>query len=104
MWITDITHFLREGRLHPGISGPARRLAEHLGSIIAAETGAPVDDLGPEVRCRRRPGRKPCIGVILHGRHPDGRIVWECSECDDAGFIANWQCTIWDRTPTHGVH
>lgn len=104
MWITDITHFLEDGSLHPALPVPARRLAEYLGSIIVAETSTPINELASEIHCRRRPKRRPCPGFILHGRHPDGRIAWECSSCGDSGFISNWLCTIWDRTPTHGVH
>jgi len=51
-WITDLTHFLKDGRLPQELPGPALRLAEYLGRIVAAVTGAEADDsLG--VRCRR---------------------------------------------------
>jgi len=62
-WITDLTDFLGNGRLPQELPGPALRLAEHLGKIAAAVTGAEPDDpLG--VCCRRRPGRRPCPGEI----------------------------------------
>jgi hypothetical protein len=35
-WITDMTHFLEAGRLAPTLPGPARKLIEPLGAIVAA--------------------------------------------------------------------
>ena len=43
-WITDLTHFLEDGRLHPNLPGPARRLATYFGSIVVAVTSAEPDD------------------------------------------------------------
>ena len=38
-WVTDLTHFLREDGFIAPVAGPARKLAEHLGSIVALVTG-----------------------------------------------------------------
>jgi hypothetical protein len=51
-WITDVTHFLGDGRLPREFPRPARRLVEYLGRIVAAVSGVEPDDpLG--VRWRR---------------------------------------------------
>jgi hypothetical protein len=95
-WITDLTHFLEDGRLPQELPGPALRLVEYLGRIVAAVTGAEPDDpLG--VRCRRRPGRRPCPGEIEGYIVPaSNAIYWECLVCGDKGLISNWENTIWD--------
>ena len=92
-WITDLTHFLdEEGRIGP-TDGPARKLAEHFTAIVEMAS-RPELIVPPEhlVRCRRRPGRKPCIGHIeidLDFENED--IIWWCTACDDHGFISNWK-------------
>ena len=95
-WTTDLTHFLQDGRLPQELPGPALRLVEYLGRIVAAVTGAEPDDpLG--VRCRRRPGRRPCPGEIEGYIVPESNaIYWECLVCGDKGLISNWENTIWD--------
>lgn len=95
-WITDLTHFLEDGRLPQELPGPALRLAEYLGRIVAAVTGAePDDSLG--VRCRRRPRRRPCPGEIEGYIVPESNaIYWGCLVCGDNGLISNWENTMWD--------
>ena len=95
-WITDLTHFLEDGLLPRELPGPALRLAEYLGRIVAAVTGAePDDSLG--VRCRRRPRRRPCPAEIEGYIVPESNaICWECLVCRDNGLISNWENTMWD--------
>ncbi len=96
-WVTDITHYLDEdGRLPDSLPVQARRLAEYLGSIVVAVTSVPLDDpLG--IRCRRRPGRKPCRGdVAAYIVDDSSAIRWICPACEDNGFISGWSDTIWD--------
>ena len=95
-WITDLTDFLENGRLPLALPGPARRLVEYLGRIVAAVTGVEPDDpLG--IRCRRRPGRRPCPGEIEGYIVPESNdIYWECLVCCDKGLISNWENTMWD--------
>ncbi len=95
-WITDLTHFLKDGRLPRQLPGPALRLAEYLGKIVAAVTGAEPDD-SLDVRCRRRPRRRLCPGEIEGYIVPESNaICWECLVCGDNGLISNWENTIWD--------
>ena len=95
-WITDLTDFLENGRLPQGLPGPALRLVEYLGRIVAAVTGVEPDDpLG--VRCRRRPGRRPCPGEIEGYISPESSVIyWECLVCGERGVISNWENTMWD--------
>jgi len=95
-WITDLTHFLEDGRLPQELPGAALRLVEYLGRIVAAVTGAePDDSLG--VCCRRRPGRRPCPGEIAGYIVPESNaICWRCLVCGDNGLISKWENTVWD--------
>ena len=99
--ITDITHF--EGLPPKLAKGPAGRIARYFGSIVSA---ASVVDRGVwrdvGIRCRRRPGRKPCPGHIqVYRLGHSAPIEWHCSSCDDQGEISNWKESTWDLS--HGV-
>jgi hypothetical protein len=95
-WITDLTHVLKDGRLPQDLPGPALKLFEYLGRIVAAVSGAEPDkSLG--VRCRRRPGRRPCPGEVEGYVVPEtNAITWWCLMCGDNGLISNWEKTVWD--------
>jgi hypothetical protein len=97
-WITDMTHFLEAGRLAPTLPGPARKLVEHLGAIVAAVTSD--DALAPthsRVACRRRPKRRPCTGEIQAWLDlSEDAICWRCPVCGDNGVIRGWEGTLWD--------
>ncbi len=99
-WVTDLTHFLTEdGAIGPK-SGPARKLAEYLTKIVVDATTEPWEEpRSTSVRCRRRPRRKPCAGVIGTDMDPDtDAIMWWCPVCGDNGTISRWQGSRWDRT------
>jgi hypothetical protein len=95
MLVTDLHHFLD---LPPDTPGPARRLAEHLGSIVRAATAG---DAGTgwetALPCRRRPANRRCPGrMIVLRTEPGAPIRWQCSVCDDAGVISNWEDSPFD--------
>ena len=95
MLVTDLHHFLD---LPDDTPGPARRLAEHLGHIVraatAGDTGAAWETALP---CRRRPGNRACPGrMIVLRTEPETPIPWQCSVCDDAGVISNWEDSPFD--------
>ena len=49
------------------------------------------------IRCRRRPKKVPCTGVIESELHPEGNeLRWWCPVCGDNGLISNWEGTRWD--------
>ena len=110
-WVTDLSHFIdaQTGRLPTNVPGAARRLMEHQTRIVAAATAAahghdPAPDFRGPIRCRRRPGRRACPGVIEHQVWADERITWQCPSCGDNGIISNWQSTAWDRRLVRPVH
>lgn len=64
-WVTDITYLPRPDKLLPDIYAPARRLAVYFGAIVAAASVALPDEVVETgLRCRQRPGRRPCPGSI----------------------------------------
>lgn len=101
-WIVDITHY--GDPLDPAldIPEPARRLREFFGTIVGATTAWPFPDQSRTtgLRCRRRPNRKPCSGllrvILVEG---EGHIAWACSNCDDNGLISGWRDSHWDLSP-----
>ena len=105
-WYTNLQVFLDENGAIAVSSGPARKLAEHITAIVAM---ASIPELIPspeyQVRCRRRPGRKPCQGIIEADFDPeDYRIIWWCPVCDDRGYISNWQGSMWDLSEAGKFH
>lgn len=97
-WITDMTHFLdAEGKVPAELR--SRRLIQHLGAIVAAVTSEPTGSpREPDIKCRRRPSRKPCPGMIHAGFElGTSNITWQCPICKDGGVIHHWQGTPWDK-------
>ena len=104
-WVTDLSHFIGEtGSLHRLLNGPGRRLAQHMTAIVAAATTEQEVDTPIQVRCRRRPMRRPCPGTIEYRVWADERITWQCPRCGDRGVISNWQSTAWDLRAVRQVH
>ncbi len=102
-YVTDITHF--EGLPPKLAKGPAGRIARYFGSIVSA---ASVGDVGEwmdtDIRCRRRPGKKPCPGHIqVYRQGHSAPIEWHCSSCDDQGIISNWKESTWDLSQDLGM-
>jgi hypothetical protein len=95
MLVTDLHHLLD---LPPDTPGPARRLAEHLANIVRAATaGDAGTDWESALRCRRRPANQACPGrMIVLRTQPGAPIRWQCSSCDDAGMISNWEDSAFD--------
>jgi hypothetical protein len=97
-WMTNIQHFLDEdGNIAP-IDGPARRIAEYFGVIISCATSPGKDADTHPCKCRRRPGRKKCAGLIETDiDRLTNDIFWQCPLCHDNGRISHWQGTQWDK-------
>lgn len=95
-WVVDLRHFLAPSGAIAELPGPARRLAEYFASIVVDATSN-LDE-PPSVRCRRRPGRRPCPGVLMAYPSPEEPevIEWHCPECGDYGVIRGWEGTLWD--------
>ena len=95
MLVSDLRHFIG---LPGDAPGPARRMAERLGSIVRAATAG---DAGREwvsaLPCGRRPGRRPCPGhlAVLRTDVP-ASIAWWCTSCGDEGVISGWERSPYD--------
>lgn len=100
-WITDIRHYIGEDGGLADMPAQARNLALYFGSIVAAMTAPPSKSPKLlDVPCRRRPGRKPCLGEIVAAFEEGFEyIVWECPACGDRGRIQGWAGTQWDHRP-----
>ena len=97
-WITDARHFVgADGR--PAGAPAVRGMVRHIGAIIQTITASsePLPRL-LNVRCRRRPGHVPCVGLIAASMDsPESPIQWECVACGDLGEISHWRGTTWDE-------
>lgn len=96
-WIVDLRHYLAaDGTLIAELPSRARILAEYWTQIVAQ--GSNFEE-PTTLRCRRRPGRRACGGVlqILLDADLDG-MVWGCPRCGDNGVIREWQDTFWDNS------
>jgi hypothetical protein len=96
MLVTDLHHVLDLPQDSPG---PARRLAEHLSDIVRAATaGDAATTWESALPCRHRStSRRRCRGrMIVLRTGPGAPIRWQCSVCDDAGTISNWEDSPWD--------
>jgi hypothetical protein len=95
MLVTDLHHFLD---LPSDTPGPARRLAEHLSDIVRAATAGDAGTTWETaLPCRRRPANRACPGrMIVLRTEPGAPIRWQCSVCDDAGVISNWENSPFD--------
>jgi hypothetical protein len=105
-WVIDIRHYLDDDGQLAVKAGPARKIAEHMCEIVECVTRRPKDDgLIIPALCRRRPGRKPCNGLIQAGysEADPQTIIWECLFCGDKGSISGWQGTQWHKPPLDEV-
>lgn len=109
--VDDITHYLDERTGLPSMDllpGPAFRRAAFLIAIIEAVTAGWNEIVGMPlptvVRCRQRPGRRPCAGSIdaaCSEEHPD-HIVWTCPICTDHGYIHGYRGSAFDLSTMTG--
>ena len=97
-WITDMSDFdYKEEEAHR-VHRQAKKLAEYFASIILRTMERlPMDGRNTGIRCRRRPGRRPCMGAIESEMQPQGNeLRWWCPVCGDNGRISNWVGTRWE--------
>jgi hypothetical protein len=95
-WVIDLRHFLDPAGAVARLPAPARYLARYWTEIVAQ--GSNFDE-PVTLRCRRRPRRRPCSGiliVLLDERLED--LVWHCPACGDNGVIRGWEGTFWDNS------
>jgi hypothetical protein len=100
-YVTDPWHFLDDtGNLPDDLPGPARKLSLFLSQIIEECSAQPAGEtIETSLKCRRRPGRKPCPGKILSWRNNENdSIKWMCTQCGTGGEIHNWRGCPWDKS------
>jgi hypothetical protein len=80
-----------------GVAAPAniRRLAAHYGDLVrfASQVEAGRSRKTP-LRCRRRPKRRGCDGLlVVEWQKSTKQVDWHCPECGTAGVITGWPAT-----------
>lgn len=73
-------------------------MAEQLGFVVRAGTAGPTGVWWVSaLPCRRRPGRRLCLGHLSVLRGDDeAPIEWSCPACGDEGTISGWQNSPFD--------
>ena len=94
-WTIHLPHLLEpNGTLAP-LTGRGLRLAEYWTQIVAQASNY---DEPTTLLCRRRPGRKPCAGMLTIFFDADNDdVLWFCPVCDDHGRISGWKNSFWDN-------
>jgi hypothetical protein len=96
-WVIDMSHFDYPEEDAYKFSKAALKLWAYFGSIVEGTVDRPPLRRTAGIRCRRRPKRVPCTGVIESELHPNGNeLRWWCPVCGDNGLISNWEGTRWD--------
>jgi hypothetical protein len=95
-WSIHLPHLLkRDGALAP-LTGRGLRLAKYWTEIVAQASNY---DEPITLRCRRRPGRRPCGGLLTIFFDVDTfDVLWFCPTCEDNGRISGWEGTFWDSS------
>lgn len=100
-YVSDAAHMPSLLELNPLLPPMFIRFTEYLGGIIAGASHSPSTEWKESrVRCRRRPGHRPCPGPInvRTGCEDPPEILWECPSCGEHGVIRNWQGCEWDNS------
>jgi hypothetical protein len=95
-WSIHLPHLLKpNGTLAP-LTGRALGLAKHWTEIVAQASNYDEPTI---LRCRRRPRRRPCGGLLTIFFDVDTfDVLWFCPNCDDNGRISGWEGTFWDSS------
>jgi len=72
------------------------RLAQYWTEIVAQASNY---DEPTTLKCRRRPRRRPCGGLLTLFFDVDTfDVLWFFPFCDDNGRISGWEGTFWDNS------
>jgi len=97
MWVINIQHWLDETKTAPAVPRlklKVKKMAEIITYATSAAAGLPADSVP---KCWRRPGRKPCEGILdIHLDETTNQIYWYCHVCGDEGVMSGWEGLIWD--------
>lgn len=101
MWVINIQHWLDEtksGPAVPQLKAKIKKLTEIITYATSECAGLPTPSVP---KCWRRPGRKPCDGILDIFFHPEtDDIYWHGETCRDSGLVSGWQGLIWDMSDT----
>jgi hypothetical protein len=97
VYVTDLSHYDGiDG--DPAAPAAAARFADHLrmiGSSATARAAGSAHETA--LRCRRRPGHRPCPGHLVVQRvDVPAEITWHCPSCGENGVITGWAGSPWD--------
>jgi hypothetical protein len=98
-YVTDLTHF--DGVLDPPSTAPtpAKRLAAFLTEVVRIATRERLGAICTDVRCFKKPGRRPCPGKIVTTRtRSEAAIGWEYPACGTNGVLHHWRGSVADLT------
>jgi hypothetical protein len=95
-WSIDLRHYLLPNGAPAPLQTPrGERLLKYWTEIVSQATQ--YDD-PTTLRCRRRPGRKPCGALLTIFFDIDNNdVLWFCPRCHDEGRISGWEGTFWDH-------
>lgn len=89
MLVADIRHFLD---MPDDAPTPAKRIGLQLSALVRAATARPTGrGATSAIGCTRRPGQRPCGGLVMVFRRTSGEIAWSCDVCGDEGAISGWE-------------
>lgn len=97
--ITNIQHFMDDGKVAEDLSAEAQDLLNFLSAIIEAATEAYDQAITVSTAgCRNVIDGKRCFGNLeVWVNFDNHQIGWECIECGDEGVITHWEGTPWDK-------
>jgi len=64
--------------------------------IVFATSDNAVDPYESNVKCGRRPRRKPCMGYLTIEMTDEDDIYWICPVCSDEGVVSGWKDLFWN--------
>ncbi len=101
MLVVDPWHWLNEDGSLPTHEPRLHRQILRVVQLI--EAGGPLPKLHTRettLPCLKRPGRKPCLGLVWVIKTEDDAIHAFCPSCrSDEAMIQNWQQTLWADGP-----
>jgi hypothetical protein len=101
MLVVDPWHWLNEDGSLPTHDSRLRRNILRVVQLI--EAGGPLPKLHARetlLPCRKRPGGKPCLGLMWVAKTETDAILAFCLSCHtDEAMILNWQQTEWADGP-----
>jgi hypothetical protein len=95
-WSVHLPHLLTENGMLAAHSPRGLRLAKYWTEIVAQASNY---EEPTTLRCRRRPRRRPCGGLLtLFFDTENFDVLWFCPVCNDNGRISGWEGTFWDNS------